>query len=638
MAFSPNPLNITYKKYDAVPASILVTFDNVYTTDLQFGIFGTETLPSWITISNLTVVDVDTVTALLTINDTNANTLNAGVYNVNVGVHSIVNPPDPGFGSLYFNGYLTLNFTLEDTQILTVTPPNIIFNHVPGATAPSSKLVQIVAENPWTITVNQGWVNLSTVSGNNNGNFSVSVNPTGLLIGTNTAIISVNDGSATSLVEVSLHISDGNTDTDYLYVSPTEIEFIQNTSSTTNPTKTIALNSSGNWALVNTANWLIISTLSGSSGSSVITLSLDITGLIAGVYASEITITSGQIIKKINVILHLNNTQLSVPDNGGLYFSDDTNEIILTSDNVNAILEVDFNAVVGAASYLYQKSAPYIKGTSTVNIGSETNRLLKATAPSDTITSKITTLIQPATIGFSAYEKDYFTGAVYSDINRNTLYFFNGKTPLITDKFTYLPSEITVSKNAIICLHAFKLVPLTSIEITGAITQTISTSDAANSNVYTAFINLSEYNLKPLQSITITFDTFSVLVRIKETPAESVHLAFENEWQLPEFIELTGGLERDGSSKYYTQQIQQKTNILEQIYRTEASETFSIYTGWLESQQEIDWLNKIFNSKQFWLYVQGEKIEVIPTVRNLNRYKTRDYQKNYKLTFRKAIV
>lgn len=638
MAFSPNPLNITYKKYDAPPASFLVTFDLLFNNDIQFGISGIPSLPSWIIASDITVVDANTVTALFTLKTGAANSLAAGDYNVDVNVYSVIDPPDPNYGDLYLNGVLRLNLTLEDTQILIVTPDTLTFNYVPGDSVPASKIIQITSENSWTITKDQGWVSTSVNSGSNNDSFSVTVDPTGLSVGTHTGIITVDDSSETKQITVTLLISDGNTGTDYLYVSPSEVDFIKTIASSFNPTKTIALNSSASWTALSSETWLLLSAVSGSSGSSIITLSLDVTNLIKGFHNAILTVTSGQIIRTVYISLHLNNSQLSVPDNGGLYFSDDTNEIILTSDNVNAILEVDFNAVVGAASYLYQKSAPYIKGTSTVNIGSETNRFLKATAPSDTITSKITTLIQPATIGFSAYEKDYFTGKVYSDINRNTLYFFNGKTPLITDKFSYLPSEITVSKNAIICLHAFKLVPLTSIEITGAITQTISTSDAANSNVYTAFINLSEYNLKPLQSITITFDTFSVLVRIKETPAESVHLAFENEWQLPEFIELTGGLEINGSSKYYTQQIQQKTNILEQIYRTEASETFSIYTGWLESQSEIDWLHKIFNSKQFWLYVQGEKIEVIPTVRNLNRYKTRDYQKNYKLTFRKAIV
>lgn len=628
---SVNPLNFTYKQYVVDPAGIVVTFSVLTNNVVSFG-----NVPNWLQVAPIIIIDSTTVSAEFFINTNNANTLTEGEYNAAIDVFTEID--NNGAISYRNEGVLNVNLTFTESIDLSVTPENVVFNYTSGAANPTGKIIQVFSENSWTLTSSNAWLTTSIASGANNGNFTINVDPSGLTDANNLGTITVDDGASTQIIQVSLLISDGNTAQDFLYLAPTEVEFIKNIGSSFNPAKTLSLNSSESWTAVSSASWLVLSVSSGSSGTDVIEISLDDTGLNAGNYTADLTVTAGTMIRKTYVSLHLTEATVSIPDNGGLYFSEDDVSIVMNSENENAVLEVDFILTTAKKSASYTKSAPYIKSEAIVNVGEECINFITPLDFQVPITSKITTLLHTAVLSFSAYEKNYFTSNVVADVYRNNLNFLNGKTPTTENKLTYLPAEITISKKGVIAMHLYKTIAPANIVISGAITKTISVSDASDSNIYSAFINLGDYNLSPLDVIVINFDDISVTARIREEQAESVLLSFENEWQLPEIIELTGGLEIENNTNFATQEIKVDNGIQEQIYKTNPTESFSIYTGFIESEEEIAWLSKIRNSKKIHLILNNEKTEVIPTFKGLPVYKTRQHQKNFRLTFKKAIV
>lgn len=623
-------LAFNYKQFDTAPDPINVDLSEIAEQKISFG-----NVPSFVDIRVLTET-ANTFIIKVSVKEAVASDFLGGTYKNSIDVFSETNIN--GSPSYFKEGTINIDLTIIETVLLAVSQENVLFSYQSGGAVPNGKIIQITSENNWTVSTSNPWLSTSVASGYGNGSFTISVDPTNLTDSTNLATVNVYDGFTTVIINVTLSISDGNTSEEYLYLSPSELDFIKNKNSSFNPTKTLYLNSSGNWIATTSASWLKLSNTSGSAGTDNIIVSIDVTLLNVGVYSSEIIINSNNRVKKTYVSLSLTKSEFSIPDSGNLYFSQDDVSILLNSENENAVLEVDFNLEATDVSKLYQKRAPYYNSKATVNVGEECVEFIKPLDFDVPIVSKITSIINTAIINFTAYEKNYFNSNVIVDFTRNNLNFLNGKTPEIENKLNYVPSLITVSRKGVIALHIYKKIDPGNIYISGSITKTITFNDAVNSNIYSAFINLADFNLNPLDVITINFDEIATTLRIREDEAESVLLVFENEWQLPEIIELTGGLEVKDDAFYATQKIQVGKNIVEQIYNTQPSESFSIFTGFIESDAEIKWLSKIRNSEKIYLIINEEKIEVIPTFKSLPVYKTREHQKNFRLTFKKAIV
>jgi hypothetical protein len=630
---SVNPLNLVYKQYDQQPASVLITFSNLQNNVLSFG-----SVPDWLSVFDITAIDSKTAKAYFRINSfIEANPFPEGSYSFVLDVFS-EREFDEVHGGFWNEGTLNVNLEYTETNILSVSPENIFFNYTQGGALPENKVVYVDSENTWSVVTSAAWISASISSGANNANFNVIVDPFGLSTGTQNGTIAIDDGTVTKIINITFVITDENTADNYLYASPNEMEFIKNIGSFYNSTKNISLNSSENWNAVSSEAWLLISKLSGSSGSDQIIVSLDTDALEAGVYAAEIEIIAGTIIRKTYVALHLGVSIIVLPDSNSLYFADDNVELKLSSENENSYLEVDFKSATKDFALLYKKKAAYIHGTATLNVGKESINIIKSTPLIDIYTNRITSFLKAAVFSFTGYEKNYFTSVVLDSFERNTLFFLNGKTPEISNKLTYIPKEITVSRVAVIALSIYKTTAPGSVLISGAITKEITINEAIDTNIYTAIINLSNYNLNYLDVLVLNFDSVNVTVRIREEEAESVLLVYENEWQLPEILELTGGLIIEYNADFSTQKIQKTNEIHEKIYAADPSQSFSLETGFVESAAEVSWLKKILYSKQMYLFIEGKKIEVIPTFKSLETYKTRENQKNFRLTFKKSLV
>ncbi|QQV91378.1 BACON domain-containing protein [Polaribacter phage Leef_1] len=626
---SVNPLNFTYKQFDSEPDSVVIRFSNLTSTNVSFG-----NLPSWLIDAPVLVVDATTVDVPFFLVTNAANQLSTGTYQGFVDVVSETD--DNGITSYKNEGVINVYLYFTESIVLSVTPENIDFNIDTGADNPTGKIVQVFSENSWLVSSSNAWLTTSTTNGSNNGSFTVNVDATGLSDATNLGVITVDDGVSIKNINVSLLISDGNTPEDFLYLAPQELEFVKNIGSSYNPTKSISLSSSESWTATSSESWLVLNKLTGSSGSDVINISIDEGVLEAGTYAGEIALIAGNKIRKTFVKLFLSEILVEIPENGKLYFVEDNLRIRLSSENTTSFLEVDFKTTAKNKILQYSKKAPYVDGESYVEVGNECVDIIEADEIPETITSKVLTMLQPAVINCDVYEKDYFTASVFSNYKVNSLSFLNGYTPIVENKLTYIPNTITLSRKGVIALHTYKTVNPGNIYITGAITKTITVNEAAESNVYSCFVNLSEFNLSETDVIKINFDFLEINVRIREEASESIMLCFENEWQLPELFELTGAAAINGTGVYSTQEVQTSTNVHERIYQTESSKEFTVYTGFIESAEEVVWLNKILDTTKMFLFIDGKKIEVIPTFKTLPIYQTREHQKNFKLTFKNA--
>ena len=65
---------------------------------------------------------------------------------------------------------------------------------------------------------------------------------------------------------------------------------------------------------------------------------------------------------------------------------------------------------------------------------------------------------------------------------------------------------------------------------------------------------------------------------------------------------------------------------------------YTINTGYLYTQAEVDWLERMLYAKRKFIFIDDQPIEIIMETKSIETYKTREYTKGYPLKFRKAIV
>lgn len=661
---TPSTVNLSYKKYETQPVGTQVAITIDYGNTILF-----KSIPSWMYIDNIVDNSDFSKTVIFNVNTYYCNNIAANNYSATIQVYSA------DYNDLYLHvsgSYVTffgpvpediydeesyqnidysaassitysvasipVNLALTDSVLLSVSPTSLLFTMNSGDANPAGKIVQIASENSWTISKDVAWIGLSKTSGSNNDSFTVTVDSTGLGTGSYTGEITVAEGVTEETIQVTFTISDGNTTEDFLYVNPTEVEIVRNVNSSYSPFTNISLNSSAAWTATKYDTWISLSASSGSSGTDNITVSADITGLSPGVFAGEVEFTHGSFIRKVYITLRLYDLSLSAPENNTLYYAKDDVSLIMTSEKTTSFLRVDCTAETTNNHIIYPKKAPFFLGKATVNIGEETETFLTPTETPNVLQTSVVSLITPAIINFTAYEVDYFTGQTFDSLLRSNLFFLNGKTPVIANKLTYLPSNIVTTKNAVIALSIYKETPPNSVELSGAVTDTIYLNIEDDTKVYTLFLDLKDYELKDKDVIDVDFEGHVVNINIKEEDVESVLLLFENEWKLPEIIELTGDLNITGTASYTTQKLQVDKKVHERILEAEPGEEFTVISSWMYTQEQKEWLFKILDSKRMYLFINNTKIEVIPTFRKLELYNTNEHQVNYKLTFKKAIL
>jgi len=198
-----------------------------------------------------------------------------------------------------------VTLTVSGTPALNITPGTMYFVFQTTKTAPAAQTVTVTSSGvptSFTATVNAGtggnWLSITPTTGSTPATLSVSVNITGLAVGTYQASITftpVGTASAVQVLQVYLTVSDAA----LLTVSPGYLAFSFPLGTASTGLQYISLTSTGdplNFAVTPTttpagATWLFVAPLTGTTPSSL-TVFVNPTGLPVGTYSGSIAVAA----------------------------------------------------------------------------------------------------------------------------------------------------------------------------------------------------------------------------------------------------------------------------------------------------------------------------------------------------------
>lgn len=629
--FTPaSPLNLVYTKYTAIPAPQQVTVQVPMGTTY----IGANNPPSWMSVLNSSAVD-EVGKFFVSVNASGANGWSPGVHQATLSFFAVnYNDPNLVYTDL---GTYTIKISITDNVALFVSPSVLSFNYLIGTAAPATKTIVLNSANNWTITPNQSWVTLSAASGSNDASVQVGVDIATMPAGAYSALLTINDGTIQKLVSISLVVTEEDTVSEYLYVNPANLEFISEETVANTTEKTLVVDTGGPWSAVVSETWLLLDAYNGPAGINEIAVTVDSAPLPDGIYQAIITVTANGIIKKAYVVLRVVQYSVTGLVNGGLYYEGDRNYLVVSNVNDNSFLLLQVEASSGSETHNYPLSQPYFKGVARALVGMETRYLIPSNTPPATLDSGIYNTVRPITLNIDAYEEHRFTGITTSFGSYTGLKFLKGKTPTVAGRASYIPSVIYATNKASIQLTVVSENSPANAVITGAISDTINGGLTNGLYLYTLLLNLEDYTLVQGDVVNVAFGGQNLTIYINNDYTELNTIAFENEWGVYELYQTRGQL------SWYSKVSQTTTtkalNGLEHTQILEAPEDaeFTINTGYILTQNEVDWLARILNSKRVFIYLDGEPVEVIITTNKLLLYETRNHNNSYKLQFKKAI-
>lgn len=193
-----------------------------------------------------------------------------------------------------WNGAVTTN------PVIGLNKTQLNFNYEINGTTPTSQTFNISNTGTgtlnWSVNDNAGWLSCSPSSGTNNGTVTVSVNPTGLGVGSYTAVITVSSTNASNspqTVNVTLNVTNPINPPE-ISVNPTELYFGAIVSGPVTGTQNVKIENTGgntlNWSTVSDSSWLNCTPNAGS-GSGIIAVSVNPSSLSSGNFTGTISIS-----------------------------------------------------------------------------------------------------------------------------------------------------------------------------------------------------------------------------------------------------------------------------------------------------------------------------------------------------------
>lgn len=333
-----NPLNLDFNApiSSPAPAPQTVSIRNAGGSSLDWSLSVTNS-STWLTVtptSGTGILPGVTQDPAFTVS-VNAGVLGVGTYSDTI----VVSCPTAGVASVS----IPVTFTLDSNPVIDVTPLTLTFNAPEGGPDPAIQTVAVSNQGggtmPWLSHLLNGstWVSMNVTSGNTPAGSSdtvqVQVSVAGLVAGTYSEALVFDDGTGTiEAVFVTLNVLDANT----LQLTPNSLSFNIPVGGAPD-SQTVKLQNVGGaitaltWAASSGASWLTVAPTGGSLGpaaSTDLTITANPSGLAAGAYVGEITVTgnatnSPQVISvSLNVIavpqLQVSplNLTFDVPENG----------------------------------------------------------------------------------------------------------------------------------------------------------------------------------------------------------------------------------------------------------------------------------------------------------------------------------
>ncbi len=627
MAVTPNQVSLTYKKNYAAPfVYVVVDYNVIVPTPAQ------NTEP-WLKIIQHSVDSANKkATYKVTVDTAKAANLAEGIYTTRAFVTEATYDNAWFYGSHYFE----VSLRVVNTQRLNISKQDYTFNYVIGGTAPATQPLTINSENNWSVIFDKTWASASTPNGSGNQTINLAVDVTGLSSGLYEANFIVDDGQDTRAGLLTLLVNGPTEDNDHLDLSHTALTFSEQVTVAPSSAANITIDSSLPVTITTTTPWLNLSTASLAAGKNTITISTQATEVIAvGSYIGNFKVQSGYATKVVNVLLRIVEVVINGVESNGFYFAKDRNVLFLTTTEENTEALLDFSTQTSNNIHVYTKRIPFFENAVETVIGLETATLLKP-VPLPVLVSGIYTPLEPIKIDLKVFDKKLNSSALTERSSFTNLNFINGKTPLVADKLSSIPNNITTTKDGVVAFSFMTEDPLDSINITGDVTQAIAVTKPSG-NIFTAIVELTPLALKAQDKITITCGPIVLNVVIKPSELETFQLIWENEWDCPEVINLDGSVEIIEEDDSKTVSLSEAGREISRIIDIKEPKSFRVNTGNIYTDEEAKWLSGVLRSRKMWLQINGERIEVIRTFRTISVFKTRGFQRNYRLTFDAAV-
>jgi hypothetical protein len=625
---NPSTINFTYKKFGSVPPGVLITHDRFFEN--------VPTVPD-IYPDLIEFYDVTKTSLKVRIKASVADTLNAGLHveNFNIELYDVDLQRNFPVGSI------TINTTIEDTVLLSLSPTNASFNFTVGGANPINKVISITSENAWTIAKTAAWLTLSLTSGSNTGSFEIGVITTGLAAGVYTDTVTVNDGVSTKTVAVTFTVSDGNTATDYLYVSPSLAKFGYTIGGAVPPAKNIEINASEGFTAAVSETWLSLTATTGVAGAQIIELSLldgvDLAALTQNTYTATVTITMASFIRVVSVELAVYQFTNIIPSNASLLFTDDINNVAFGTSRLDSFMQLNFSTFYKNTNYYFEAKLPVFKGGASKDVGVIPRKII---GKQNLIGLADFTVFQPYTpliLNITTQEKALFTETIIASSSIADLKFIKGKKPT-NNWLSDLPKTLFLTKKATICFSVLSNLTLdASIEITGAVTKSINVSQFVNASryFYTVVLPISEIaNFTEGHEFTVSFYGESFTVFIVNECVDHSMVYWENDNGCFDSLELTGEVEITPEINRTVANFRKSEFVSEnKILDISKPISYKINTGYLHTKECIETIQKMLYSKNIYLQTQNFTVPVIPENRSIPTFQTLRENADFNIVF-----
>lgn len=574
--------------------------------------------------------------------------LSVGTHTVNLTLKLHITEPDDGpHGTVDYEitlGTLILKMIVTDTQLLELTPTTAVFEYQLQGTQPAQQLITVLSENSWTVTKTKNWVTLSAATGINIGSFYIGVIPSGLSVGTHTDTITVEDSfshssSESSLniktVAVSLVISEADTETTYLYVSPSAFN-LNYTIGGFLTEKIIEYNASGNWTAIASESWVSLSATSGVGGVGTVQLTLQNTSsLTEGVYTAEVSFLLAGLDKKVYLTLNVFDFIVDVLNPNQIYFTKENNLIEISSQQTETHLALSMATNYEGKYFVSKKVLPFYNGSATRRIGAFPHTIISERPMLQDIHAiDLIAPYDPVEINLTVTEEDLLSDIVHQVVPVNGVRFLKGIKPS-SNWLTDMPLTRHLTKKGILTFSVLADgLDFESIVVTGAISATYNFT-IPQKLLYTAIVPLSELgSLNVGDTFEVDVASNKVIVNIIPEGNDHCSVFWEMSNGVWDCIEFTGDIIETHKPKSTSFEFVKDHNTSEtKVIETTTTILYKINTGWIYNTEDLLGLSKLLDATNVYIQFKGKIIKVNPKTKSLEFPKPGEKTVSYDLIF-----